>query len=252
MNKYKVSVIIPAYNSAKYISKAIDSVLAQDISKEIIIVNDCSTDNLAEVIAPYVNGEDVICINNEKNIGAAESRNVGVSASNGEYIAFLDADDFWATDKLKKQIELMESTDFVLCCTARKLINEDGTDANRVIPVSTVITYKDLLKHNSINCSSVLIKSDVAKEFPMHHNDCHEDYIMWLEILGKYNTACGINEPLLMYRVSNKGKSGSKFNSAKMTFKVYRRMGFGFFKSVKCFISYTFHGVKKHFFGGRS
>ena len=176
----------------------------------------------------------------------------GLKTEEQEKVFDENADTYHGMTVAKKQIELMESTDFVLCCTARKLINEDGTDANRVIPVSTVITYKDLLKHNSINCSSVLIKSDVAKEFPMHHNDCHEDYIMWLEILGKYNTACGINEPLLMYRVSNKGKSGSKFNSAKMTFKVYRRMGFGFFKSVKCFISYTFHGVKKHFFGGRS
>ncbi len=252
MNKYKVSVIIPAYNSAKYISLAIESALAQNISKEIIIVNDCSTDNLSEVINPYVNGDDVICINNAKNIGAANSRNVGVSASRGEYIAFLDADDYWEAGKLQKQIELIESTNSVLCCTARELINEDGSSMGRVIPVSTVITYKDLLKHNSINCSSVLIKTDVAKEFPMHHNDCHEDYIMWLEILGKYITACGINEPLLKYRVSNKGKSGSKFKSAKMTFKVYRRMGFGIFKSIKCFLSYTFYGVKKHFFGGRS
>ena len=80
----------------------------------------------------------------------------------------------------------------------------------------------------------------------MEHEDSHEDYIMWLKILQKYKTACGINEPLLNYRLSNTGKSGSKLKSAKMTFKVYRYMGFGIIKSLICFCSYAVHGVLKY------
>ena len=82
----------------------------------------------------------------------------------------------------------------------------------------------------------------------MHHEDSHEDYIMWLEVLQKYKTACAVNEPLLKYRLSNQGKSGSKWKSARMTFQVYRYVGFSLPKSCICFVSYAFHGVKKYLF----
>ena len=84
----------------------------------------------------------------------------------------------------------------------------------------------------------------------MEHADSHEDYIMWLKVLRKYKKAKGINEPMLRYRLSNTGKSGSKFHSAKMTFMVYRYMGFSLLKSLLCFCNYAFHGVKKYYFGG--
>ncbi len=244
-----VSVIIPAYNCASHISRAIDSALKQDVSVEIIVIDDCSSDNLDAVMATYSNDNRVIYLKNKNNLGAAETRNIGVRMAKGRYVAFLDADDLWLKDKLSKQISLIEKEDCVLCATARELIDENGNSLGRVIPVKPIITYSELLKHNSINCSSVLIKKEVANEFPMHSDDSHEDYIMWLEVLKKYGKACGINEPLLKYRLSNKGKSGSKFKSAKMTFKVYRYMGFGILKSSVCFCSYAFHGVKKYFFG---
>ncbi len=251
MNNSLVSVVIPAYNSEKYIIQALASALLQDLPLEIIVVDDCSTDNTYQLLKPYIDDERIVYIKNQVNLGAAESRNAGVAVAKGNYIAFLDADDIWAKDKLIKQLEFINATGYVMCATARELIDTDGASLGRNIPVNSVITYKDLLKHNSINCSSVLIKTEVAKEFPMQNDDCHEDYIMWLKVLDKYGYACGINEPLLKYRVSNKGKSGSKLKSAKMTFKVYRYMGFGLFKSIACFLSYTFNGIKKHYFGGK-
>ena len=80
----------------------------------------------------------------------------------------------------------------------------------------------------------------------MEHEDSHEDYIMWMRILQKYKKACAVNEPLLNYRLSSTGKSGSKLKSAKMTFKSYRYMGFGLIKSLLCFCSYAIHGVLKY------
>ncbi len=247
-NNPLVSVIIPAYNCAETITQSIDSALMQDVPLEIIIVDDCSPDNVSEVVQRYDSDERILYVKNPVNLGVAESRNKGVSLAKGKYVAFLDSDDYWDKNKLKKQVELIESAGFVMCATARELLSWDGSSTGRIVPVKAEILYKDLLKHNSINCSSVLIKTEVAKEFPMHNDDCHEDYIMWLEVLSKYGKACGINEPLLKYRLSNKGKSGSKFKSAKMTFKVYRYMGFGWFKSFICFFNYAFNGVKKYFF----
>lgn len=248
MKAPQISIIIPAFNCAGYISKAIDSALEQNVSLEIIVIDDCSTDNLDEVMEKYRDNSALWYVKNEKNLGAAETRNKGVLLARGQYIAFLDGDDYWENDKLEKQLKAIQQSNYVLCTTARELITPEGNLTGHIIPVKEEITYNDLLKHNCINCSSILVQTNVAREFPMHHADSHEDYIMWLEILQKYKKACGINEPLLKYRLSNKGKSGNKIKSAKMTFMVYRYMGFSFFKSIKCFCNYAVHGIWKYCF----
>ena len=166
----------------------------------------------------------------------------------GEYVAFLDADDFWEKDKLVKQLQAIRASGAVLCATARELMEPDGTLTGYVIPVQTQIRYSDLKKQNPINCSSVLIRTEVAREFPMRCDDAHEDYLMWLEVLEKYDRACAVNEPLLKYRVSQRSKSGKKLQSAKMTFRTYRHKGFGFARSVIYFCSYVVCGIQKYFF----
>lgn len=246
MKNPMVSVLIPAYRCTDTIRDAIESVLCQQIPLELLVIDDCSEDDLRNVLLPYMDDPRVTVVRNERNLGVAESRNRGVAIAKGKYIAFLDADDVWAPEKLRKQVACIEKHGMVLCATARELMTQEGKLTGCVIPVKEIISYRELLKHNSINCSSVLMRTDVAREFPMHHEDSHEDYIMWLEVLRKYGSACAVNEPLLKYRLSSKGKSGSKLKSAKMTFSVYRYMGFSLIKSLGLFASYAVHGVTKY------
>lgn len=241
-----VSVVIPAYNCAGTIRQAVESALAQDVDLEIIVIDDCSKDGLARVMDDYAQSPVVFYVKNEKNCGAAGSRNRGVSLARGKYTAFLDADDWWEAGKLKKQLARMQESGCVLCGTARELVRPDGTRTGKVIPVKERISYRNLLGQNSINCSSVLALTEILREFPMEHEEVHEDYLTWLRILQKYQTACAVNEPLLKYRLSNTGKSGSKAKSARMTFQVYRLLGFGFLKSAACFASYALHGIFKY------
>ena len=243
-----VSVVMPAYNCAASIGDSIESVLCQDVPLELIVVNDRSPDDLDAAMEKYLSDERVVYVTNQVNMGAAMSRNRAMEMARGKYIAFLDSDDIWLPGKLKKQVELLEQSGNVLCCTARALMTPEGVDDGRILPVAEVISYRDLLRHNCIACSSVLIRTEAAREFPMGHEDSHEDYIMWLQVLRKYGDARGINEPLLRYRLSNTGKSGSKLHSAKMTFMVYRYMGFSLPKSLLCFASYAINGVKKYYF----
>lgn len=246
MNEPLVSVIMPAYRCAGTVRAAIESALCQCVPLEVLVIDDCSPEDLTAVLEAFREDGRVRVIRNERNLGAARSRNRGVDLARGAYVAFLDADDIWAPGKLEKQLALMEKTRAVLCAAARELMTPEGELTGRVIPVKETVSYRELLKHNSINCSSVLLKREVALEFPMDHEDSHEDYIMWLRILQKYGSACAVNEPLLKYRLSNTGKSGSKLKSAGMTFKVYRYMGFGTGKALALFASYAFHGVKKY------
>lgn len=244
----KVSVIIPAYNCRKTLCDAIDSALLQNVASEIIIIDDCSKEDLTEIYTEYADYSSVRVFHNERNLGVAASRNRGVALARGEYIAFLDADDMWREGKLEKQLQLMEQTGAVLSSTARELLKEDGSSTEMVIAVPERITYKHLLGGNVINCSSVLLKKSVALEFPMEEDDVHEDYICWLRILQKYQFAVAVNEPLLLYRMMKNSKSGSKLHSAKLTFLTYRRMNFGVLKSTAYFMRYAINGVKKYFF----
>lgn len=247
MKQPLVSVIMPAYRCAATIGDAIDSVLLQNVPLELLVINDCSPDNLEEVVSAYADNPSIVYICNESNLGAAQSRNKGISMASGKYIAFLDSDDVWMPGKLEKQLQKMKEEEYSLCCTARELMTPEGELTKKVLQVKEKITFQDLLKHNSIACSSVLIRTEIAQEFPMEHEDSHEDYIMWMRVLQKYGTACGINEPLLRYRLSNTGKSGSKMKSAKMTFKAYRYMGFGLMKSLSCFVAYAVNGFRKYY-----
>ena len=246
MNRPLVSVIMPVYNGEKYIKRAVESVYEQGISLELLVIDDGSTDGTEEVLSAYEGREDFRYIKNKENMGAARSRNWGVKASKGKYIAFLDADDWWEEGKLEAQVETMELTGCDICSTGRELMQPDGHTTGKYIPVKERITYHDLLKHNSINCSSVLLRREDALAFPMEHDDSHEDYITWLRILKRGGFAAGINKPYLKYRLSEGGKSRNKLKSAAMTYQVYRYVGYGPVKSLFFFVSYAVHGVWKY------
>lgn len=246
MEKPLVSVVMPAFQCADTIGQAIASVLVQNVPMELLIVDDCSSDHLEQAIAPFAGDHRIRVMRNERNLGAAESRNRAVAMARGAYIAYLDADDVWLPGKLEKQMRLLEQTGTVLCATARELMTPGGKPTGRTIPVRSRITYRALLLHNCINCSSVVVKTEVAREFPMEHDDSHEDYISWLRILEKYGEACAVNEPLLQYRLSRTGKSGRKLHSAAMTFRAYRYLGFGMGKCLFLFVCYAFCGLVKY------
>ena len=121
-----VSVIIPAYNCAATIAAAIDSALDQDVPVEILVIDDGSSDDLDAVMDRYKDVQEVIYVQNERNMGVARTRNRGVAMAKGSHVAFLDGDDYWVSGKLQKQLVAMEKTGAVLCSTARVLMTPDG------------------------------------------------------------------------------------------------------------------------------
>ena len=125
-----VSIIVPSYNCAKYLPDTIGSVLAQTYENwELLIVDDCSTDNTEEVVKSF--GDDRIrYLKNEQNSGAALSRNYALREAKGRWIAFLDSDDMWMPEKLEHQIAFMEENGYSFSCTKRVLCQEDGTLTN--------------------------------------------------------------------------------------------------------------------------
>ncbi len=226
-----VSVIIPAYNAKRFIEETIESVLIQDVDSEIIVVDDCSKDNLEEHLKNSPYWDKIVYSRNEKNLGVAETRNRGVRLAKGEYVAYLDSDDYWRKGKLREQLSMMKNSGCVLSYTARELVSESGESLQKVIPVHPLCTYASLSYHNEIPCSSIVMKREVALSYPMRRSDLHEDYLHWLEILKEHKKAIGINTPYLVSRMTAGGKSRNKIKSIPMTYGVHREMGRGVISS---------------------
>ena len=243
-----VSVVMPAYNAEKTVGEAIESVLNQTYTDyELIIVNDCSKDRTAEILDGFLKIDKRIKVfHNEKNLGVSATRNYAVSKAGGEWIAFLDSDDAWRVDKLEKQLEIINANpDAVLSYTASSFIFADGRASKYVMEAEEKTNYRTLLKRNLVSCSSVMVKSNVMKSIKMPNDAMHEDYYVWLTILKKHKYAYGVNEPLLIYRLSENSKSSNRIKSAKMLFNSYRAVGYRKIRAFLLVIAYSYHSITK-------
>lgn len=242
-----VSVIMPAYNAARTIAEAIESVLQQTYTDfELIILNDFSNDETKYIIKKYIQDVRIVYIENEKNLGVSETRNRGISMAKGEWIAFLDSDDIWEKDKLQKQIELIQiEKDVILCYTSSAFMDKEGNRYNYVLKAVPYLSYKTLLKRNLISCSSAVVRSDVIRKLKMPGDQMHEDYYVWLTILKHIPYAYGIAEPLIVYRLSQNSKSSNRLKSAKMVYNTYRATGYSEISAVYLTLRYAIYSIRK-------
>lgn len=243
-----VSVIMPAYNCEKYIADAIESVLKQTYSNfELIVIDDGSKDRTLEIIREYSNKDPrVKALQNEKNSGVSSTRNRGISLAEGEWIAFLDSDDIWIEDKLEKQMNRVHAKSAEFVFTGVSYIDETGKSYSGIFEVPNEVSYKKLLRQNVITCSSVLVNKRYFENIRMEKDEMHEDYAVWLRILRLGVTAHGLNEPLLIYRISRNSKSGNKMKTVKMTYKVFRFVGINPIGSAYFMVRHVFASVGKY------
>lgn len=245
-----ISIIMPAYNAEKYIEQSIQSVLAQTYTNwELLVIDDGSSDQTAAIVKAWQQKDSRICyISNKKNIGVAETRNRGISAAHGEWIAFLDSDDCWHSEKLQLQIDTAVKCHADFLFTGSSFMDEYSSPLNYYLPAPPTVNYKQLLKQNVISCSSILIRKSLVAQYPMKHaENMHEDFAVWLQILrDKKISAYGINHPLLIYRISRTSKSGNKIKAGLMTYRVYRYIGLPVIPAFYYWCCYFYRSLKKY------
>lgn len=208
-----VSIILPTHNGAKYIKRAIGSVVAQTFSDwELLVINDGSTDETENIIKEYVNKDArIIYLKNEINLGIQKGLNRGLKEAKGEYIARIDDDDEWVDkDKLKKQIEFLEKNkEYVLVGTGVIVVDEDGQELLRyLLPETDKDIRGKILAKNCFVHSSVMFKKDTTLTFGGYDESKDtrhiEDYDLWLK-LG----TIGMFANLLIYGVKFTQRMGS-------------------------------------------
>lgn len=243
-----VSIIMPAYNAGKFIEASITSVIQQTYDKwELIIINDCSTDNTLEILK-NVNDSRISIINNERNLGVAETRNNGLMQAKGQYLAFLDSDDLWLKDKLRIQVIELKANVNAICCHGSFQRIDEFNNVIGMVNAVNYVDYKLMQKGNFIGNLTGIIDRNKINFAIQQKNIKHEDYLMWLEILksNNKNHSIGIKYICAKYRVHTKSVSANKFNSMHWHWSILRsQLKLGLFTSIKNIICYVYYAVQK-------
>ncbi len=239
----RVSVIIPVYNSSKHIKECIESVINQTYNNiEIIVVDDAGSDNSVEIIKS-INDSRIKILELKQNVGVAMARNKGIEIATGDYICFLDSDDYWILDKLEKQVKFIEANNYKFIYSGYEFLKNNKTHKAHV-PLS--INYNQALKNTTIFTSTIMFNMQYLKKEDIYMpNVKSEDTATWWKVLKKVITAYGIDEPLAVYRVGEKSLSSNKIKALKRTWNLYKRENISFIKRIYCFIFYIINAIKR-------
>lgn len=242
-----VSIIMPSYNTGKFIKETIESVLSQTYSNwELIIVDDCSTDNTDEIVKPYLEDERIKYFKNEKNSGAAVSRNRAIRESKGRWIAFLDSDDLWNEDKLQKQISFMEEKGYGFSYTKYIEIDEESKPNGRMVSGPKKISKIGMRSYCWPGCLTVIYDANKVGLVQIADIKKNNDYAIWLKVCKK-ETCYLLDEELASYRKRSGSISNHGYGKLiKWHYKLFREAeGQNPVSSAFCTVRNLFFGVYK-------
>ena len=207
-----VSIIMPSYNTGRFIAESIKSVLAQTYPDwELIIVDDCSTDNTDEVVQPFLPDERIKYFKNEKNSGAALTRNKAMREANGEWVAFLDSDDLWEPEKLEKQIAFMKDNNYVFSYHEYVKIDEKSEPLNIYVSGPKVVTKRKMYNYGYPGCLTFMYSAKAMGLIQIKDIKKNNDYAILLQLCKKANCYL-LPENLAKYRIRKKSISHDKLS----------------------------------------
>lgn len=247
-----VSIVMPSYNCEKFIAESIESVQAQTYREwELLIVDDCSTDCSVQIVQQYaLNDKRIKIYQNNKNSGAAISRNYALQEARGRWIAFLDSDDLWVKTKLEKQIEFMEENNYHFSFTSYTQVDEEGKELHIRMTGPKSVGKIKIHMFNFFGCLSVMYDAKATGLIQIANLKKRNDYAIWLKV-SKYAKAYLLDEDLAVYRVRS-GNSLSDRNKGMSQWLEYHyklfRIGQGYNSVTSAFLTVGnvfFYEIKK-------
>lgn len=246
-----VSIIVPVYNVQKFIEETMDCVLAQTYPRwELLLVEDCSTDDTLNVIQRYLErtGEKRIrLLRQPANMGAARARNRGLQEANGRYVSYLDADDLWLPEKLERELAFMKEKEAAFVFTGYEFADENGKGLGKVVHVPETLNYRQALSNTTIFTTTVMFDLEKLSreqlEMPVMKS---EDTALWFRILRSGVTAYGLDENLVKYRRAGRSLSSNKLEALRRIWNLYRKAeGLNVISSAWHFCFWAFRAVKR-------
>ena len=245
--KELVSIITPSYNSEKFISETINSIINQTYTNwELLITDDYSEDNTINIIKSFQENDTRIKLFLLKsNGGAGLARNNSIRNAKGRYIAFCDSDDQWKIDKIEKQLDFMDRLSLRFTYSSYDVIDEFGS-LTSVIKAPKTISYKMMLNNNYVGCLTAIYDRKLLGNLYMNEIRKRQDWALWLHIMKMLKTTSGISESLAIYRVRSNSISTNKVEMLKYNYQIYNIvLGYNHLLSLFLIINYTFQYIIK-------
>ncbi|KAF2328297.1 glycosyltransferase family 2 protein [Flavobacterium nitrogenifigens] len=239
-----VSIIVPTYNTEKFIRQTIESVQNQSYSNwEMILADDASTDKTVAIIEEFAKNDNRIKLFElPENRGNGFARNTALEKAIGKYIAYLDADDLWFPEKLEKQIQFLKTNNLHFTFSFYDSIDEEGNNLNRRVESPNPLTYKELFFCNYVGNLTAIYDVEHFGKIKLESSEKRQDWRIWLTILKQIKSAEAVPESLAFYRIRKDSISSSKFKLIKHNFGVYRKFhGYNLFFSILLMMRFLFN-----------
>ncbi len=252
-----VTIIIPYKNNLKFLFEALESIFFQTHKKfKILIIYDDEDKSDLSYIKKFISKKKIknkfyikIIVNN-KNLGAGESRNIGIKLSKSRYVAFLDSDDVWHRNKLKLQLNFMKKHQVPISHTSYDIINESGKKIS-FRKSKKILKFNDILNSCDIGLSTVIVELNFLRNYSLRFPKINtkEDYVLWLNVLKKISSIRGLNINLTKYRKRKNSLSSNTITKIMNGYKVYRYyLKMGYFESIYRLLILSINYLKKSHF----
>jgi len=246
----KVDIILPNYNSAKYLSKTVDSVINQTFKNwKLIVIDDHSNLETKEVLKRYESHPNIKIIWLTKNKKAGFCRNLAMRNSSADYIAFIDSDDIWDSQKIYKQLEFMIKNKYYFTYTNYNSFKSEKKNFIRKVNPPHILNFKQFIKNTSIATSTMMIKKSLIGNIKFINTEICEDYFFKCKILKKVKYAHCLPENLMSYRISKNSLQSNKLKNLYWIWLINRKYNkLSFFENLVSVVSISINSIKKYGF----
>ena len=242
--KIEVDIILPNYNSSNYIIKTVNSILNQSYKNwKLIIVDDFSDEKTIKILKRNFINKNIKIYFLKKNHGAGFCRNYAIKKSSSPYLAFIDSDDIWEREKLKKQINFMKKNNYSFSYTDYVTFG----DKNRKIKTPKKINFSNFIKNTAIATSTMIVKRDKINNIKFTNSKICEDYYFKCKLLKKVKYAYCLKKNLTKYRVRKNSLQSSNLQNIYWIYKINREYNkLNFIDNIISLLNISFNSLKKY------
>ena len=243
-NISEVSIILPNYNSHLYLKKTLDSILRQSFKNwKLFIVDDNSKIKTKEILVKYKKNKKIKIFFLKKNKGTAYCRNLALKKAKTKYIAFIDSDDIWKKNKLKKQIAFMKKNSYDFTYTNYETFGM----RKDIILVPAKFNFSKFINNTSIGTSTMIIKRSIIKNAKFLNTSSCDDYYFKCKVLQNTRYAYRLNQCLTRYRIRKNSVQGSNLRNVFWIWKINKNYNkFNFIRNLTSIFSISINSLKKY------
>ena len=247
-NKNNIDIILPNYNSSKFLKQTLNSIIMQTYKNwKLIIIDDCSDDKTKNILKKYLKDKRIKIFWLKKNNGAGFCRNYGIKKSKSPYVAFIESDDVWKKNKLEKQIIFMKKNNFSFSYTNYETFGEK----KKIIIPPLRFDYKSFINNTSIGTSTMMVKRKELRNIKFTNSKICEDYYFKCKLLKRVKFAFCLNEFLTRYRIRRNSMQSSNIKNIFWIWKINRDFNkLGIINNLTSIINISINSIKKY--GGKN